>query len=59
MGEKQREYSGDLLFAGSATADRPDRPAASRTPGRQCDKWSVVTTIFQPSNAVKTAAKIP
>ena len=62
IGEKQREYTGTLLFAGSATADRPDRPASRGVAGsatKNCDKWSVVTTIFQPSNAVKTAAKVP
>eukprot|EP01046_Picozoa_sp_COSAG06_P046889 COSAG06_NODE_6715_length_2812_cov_706.046812_3_plen_91_part_01 len=62
IGEKQREYTGTLLFAGSATADRPDRPASREVAGsatKNCDKWSVVTTIFQPSNAVKTAAKVP
>eukprot|EP00656_Telonema_subtile_P017706 TRINITY_DN19541_c0_g1_i2.p1 TRINITY_DN19541_c0_g1~~TRINITY_DN19541_c0_g1_i2.p1 ORF type:complete len:523 (-),score=44.29 TRINITY_DN19541_c0_g1_i2:48-1616(-) len=53
QGLKARDFVGQRRFAGVPSLI----PTRIKTSGRSCNKWSVVTTIFEPSSAVKVAAK--
>lgn len=64
-----RSFAGAVAFDGSETTTSPGGGApggvaagggsGAGTNASACDKWSVVTTIFEPSAAVKVAANVP
>lgn len=63
-GESTREFPGPLEFGGDWESRRAGRTApgargAGATPCTPCTRWSVVTTIFEPSGAVERAARMP
>ena len=64
-----RSFAGAMAFDGSESTTSPGGGApggvaagggsGAGSSASACDKWSVVTTIFEPSAAVKVAANVP
>jgi hypothetical protein len=57
-GEKVNTFDrSKLIFSGKSISSKAS--AAVGADDLKCDKWSVVTTIFEPSEAVKKQVHIP
>ena len=55
-GDKTREFAGEPRFLDDWELHADDSSTTDRDASFVCKKWSVVTTIFAPSAAVKRAA---
>lgn len=59
LGEKIRDFNGIWKFKGHEEGGREKAmKQADLAPNLKCSKWCVVTTIFQPTEAVKRAASL-
>ena len=57
LGERIRAYEGEKQFAGNGARGTIPRHVKSND-GISCTKWNVVTTIFEPTEAVKRASNV-
>ena len=61
LGKKTRTYNGPTLFSTEAKIVKfiKENSATNKGTGRFCKHWAVVTTIFEPSKALKLIANVP
>eukprot|EP00536_Pseudo-nitzschia_multiseries_P018790 jgi/Psemu1/230287/e_gw1.3115.3.1 len=57
-GEKIRTFNGERVFDSPTSTKLPRKSPIRLDPDVHCKKWNVVTTIFEPSEAVRRATKV-